>query len=255
MSCGFFTFWTIKWTQVINYEISNNTEVSSLKAFAVYVRIQYKTLCVYSLSGIQLFEIQCHVPSWHTANGTFRSTISFGCSKEDRARKMRQCHLLGGRLRNPLVLVPQQQLTVFLFVGKNIGVRTEILPFAQCSYHSTNEKLIQVTKCYNYGKREEKTSLLNLKMLYSSDNVFSLESFVGKYNQVNTIFTVRTSSSFVDGLRGASGKGPICRCRRHKGHGFDPWVGKICWSRKWQPATVFLPGKFHGERSLVGYSP
>lgn len=42
MSCSFFTFWTIKWTQVINYEISNNTEVSSLKAFAVYVHIQYK---------------------------------------------------------------------------------------------------------------------------------------------------------------------------------------------------------------------
>ena len=169
---------------------------------------------------------------------------------------MRQCHLLGGRLRNPLVLVPQQQLTVFLFVRKNIWVRTEILPFTQCSYHSTNEKLIQVTKCYNYDKREEKkTSLLNLKMLYSSNNVFSLESFVGKYNQLNPIFNVKTSSSFVDCLRGASGKEPICQCRRRKGHGFDPWVGKIRWRRKWQPTTVFLPGKFHGERSLVGYSP
>ena len=31
MSCSFLTFWTIKWTQVINYEISNNTEVSRLK--------------------------------------------------------------------------------------------------------------------------------------------------------------------------------------------------------------------------------
>ena len=27
------------------------------------------------------------------------------------------------------------------------------------------------------------------------------------------------------------------------------------WSRKWQPTPVFLPGKFHGERSLVGCSP
>ena len=27
------------------------------------------------------------------------------------------------------------------------------------------------------------------------------------------------------------------------------------WSRKWPPAPVFLPGKFHGQRSLVGYSP
>ena len=27
------------------------------------------------------------------------------------------------------------------------------------------------------------------------------------------------------------------------------------WGRKWQLASAFLPGKFHGERSLVGYSP
>ena len=26
------------------------------------------------------------------------------------------------------------------------------------------------------------------------------------------------------------------------------------WSRKWQPTPVFLPGKFHGQRSLEGYS-
>ena len=37
--------------------------------------------------------------------------------------------------------------------------------------------------------------------------------------------------------------------------GFDPWVGKIHWRRKWQPTPVFLPGKSHGQRSLVGYSP
>ena len=37
--------------------------------------------------------------------------------------------------------------------------------------------------------------------------------------------------------------------------GFDSWVGKIPWRRKWQPAPVSLPGKFHGRRSLAGYSP
>ena len=31
--------------------------------------------------------------------------------------------------------------------------------------------------------------------------------------------------------------------------------GKIPWRRKWQPTPIFLPGKFHGLRSLVGYSP
>ena len=37
--------------------------------------------------------------------------------------------------------------------------------------------------------------------------------------------------------------------------GFDPWVGKIPWRRKWQPTPVFLPGESHERRSLVGYSP
>ena len=37
--------------------------------------------------------------------------------------------------------------------------------------------------------------------------------------------------------------------------GFDPWVGKIPWRRKWQPTPVHLPGKSHGRRSLVGCSP
>ena len=40
----------------------------------------------------------------------------------------------------------------------------------------------------------------------------------------------------------------------HKGCEFDPWVGKISWTRPWQPIPVFLPGKSHGQRSLVGYS-
>ena len=33
------------------------------------------------------------------------------------------------------------------------------------------------------------------------------------------------------------------------------WVEKIPWRRKWQPTPVFLPGKSHRQRSLVGYSP
>ena len=37
--------------------------------------------------------------------------------------------------------------------------------------------------------------------------------------------------------------------------GFDPWVRKIPWRRKWQSTPVFLPGEFLGQRSLVGYSP
>ena len=37
--------------------------------------------------------------------------------------------------------------------------------------------------------------------------------------------------------------------------GFDPWVRKIPWRRKWQPTPLFLPGESHGRWNLAGYSP
>ena len=52
-----------------------------------------------------------------------------------------------------------------------------------------------------------------------------------------------------------SGKKPTCQCRRHKRCGFDPWVVQIPWRRRWQPTPGFLPGKSHGQRSLIGCSP
>ena len=33
--------------------------------------------------------------------------------------------------------------------------------------------------------------------------------------------------------------------------GFDPWMGKIPWTSKWQSTPVSLPGKFYGPRSLM----
>ena len=47
--------------------------------------------------------------------------------------------------------------------------------------------------------------------------------------------------------RWLSGKESTCQCTRR--------VGKIPWRRKWHPTPVFLPGEFHGQRSLAGYSP
>ena len=37
--------------------------------------------------------------------------------------------------------------------------------------------------------------------------------------------------------------------------GLIPGLGRSPWRRKWQLAPVFLPGKSHGQSSLVGYSP
>ena len=44
--------------------------------------------------------------------------------------------------------------------------------------------------------------------------------------------------------RWLSGKESAC----HEGDwGFNPWVGKIPWRRKWQPTPIFFPGEFYGE--------
>ena len=57
---------------------------------------------------------------------------------------------------------------------------------------------------------------------------------------INILFTI-----------GSDGKVSACNV----GPGFNPWVGKIPWRRKWQPTPVLLPGKFYGWRNLVGYIP
>ena len=51
-----------------------------------------------------------------------------------------------------------------------------------------------------------------------------------------------------------SGKEFACNANCEIKCEFDLQVGKIPWRRKWQPATIFLPGKFHGQRSLAVYS-
>ena len=48
----------------------------------------------------------------------------------------------------------------------------------------------------------------------------------------------------------------IClQCWRCKSWGFNFWVMKISWRRKWQPTLVFLLGNFLGQGSLAGFSP
>ena len=44
-------------------------------------------------------------------------------------------------------------------------------------------------------------------------------------------------------------------CQAWDSSGCDPWVRKNPWRRKWQPTPIFLPGKFHEQRSLADYSP
>ena len=67
--------------------------------------------------------------------------------------------------------------------------------------------------------------------------------------QFPPLFYLQNSATGFPGGKESAGQGRSCRRRR-----FDPWVRKILWRWKWQSTQVFLPGKFHGQRSLVGYS-
>ena len=49
---------------------------------------------------------------------------------------------------------------------------------------------------------------------------------------------------------GSDGKESACNA---EDWGSVPGLGKIPWRKGWLPTPVFLPGEFHGQRSLVGY--
>ena len=76
-------------------------------------------------------------------------------------------------------------------------------------------------------------------------------------SQINTFFKKLNIhlSKYELAIDGSVGKESNLQCRRYRWRGFNPWVRKITGRRKWQPTPVFLPGKFHRQRSLAGYSP
>ena len=53
---------------------------------------------------------------------------------------------------------------------------------------------------------------------------------------------------------GTSGKESTCHAVVARNMGLTSGLGRFPWSRKWPSIPVFLPGKFHGQRSLAGYS-
>ena len=83
------------------------------------------------------------------------------------------------------------------------------------------------------------------------ENCFTAESdwSIEKYITLSTICEHTDASKGL--LRWLSGKESACQCRRC---GFNPWVRKIPWRRKWQPTPVSLSGEAHGQKSLVGFS-
>ena len=73
----------------------------------------------------------------------------------------------------------------------------------------------------------------------------------------NVVSLSRWDTGSLEGIfpRWHSDKESAANAGNVKRHRFDPWLGKIPWSRKWQPTLVLLTRESHGCRSLVGYNP
>ena len=74
----------------------------------------------------------------------------------------------------------------------------------------------------------------------------------GAWGETNKPLNKINATIYLEGFPGGSVvKKSACQCRRL---GSIPGR-KTPWRSKWQPTPVFLSGEFHGQRSLVGYSP
>ena len=107
----------------------------------------------------------------------------------------------------------------FLKTSKELGIQWEMKP--KCSWHGS-ETTIQV---FTDGfRRLRKTSS------WSSSSRRSWTSWW----EVTLWFTWASVSIW--GFPGGS----ACQCRRYRRRGFDPWVRKILWRKKWQPTPIFF---------------
>ena len=98
----------------------------------------------------------------------------------------------------------------------------------------------KITADGDYSHEIKRRLLLGRKVMTNLDSIF-------KSRDITLLTKVRLVKAMVF---------PVVVAQRLKRlPGFDTWVGKIPWRRKWQPTPVFLPGESHGGRHLVGYSP
>ena len=94
--------------------------------------------------------------------------------------------------------------------------------------------------------------LVNIKYLYA---IIS-NMLLGKYYTISKIYWIFQKCIQVGSNRASQVAQWVKNLPTNAGDvGLIPGSGRISWSRKWKPIPIFLPGKSHRQRSLVGYSP
>ena len=124
----------------------------------------------------------------------------------------------------------------FLLVKYLISFQERIMVIQFCPIDIQYETQLNLKFSRNEKKKQRELTC----------NIFYL-TYYSKY-YFNIYFTLGFAGS-------TSGKEPACQCRKRKRKGFNPWVGKMPWRRKWQPTPVSLPGESRGQRRRESCSP
>ena len=114
--------------------------------------------------------------------------------------------------------------------------------------------------CFQWYDKNFQAHLVHfVPQIWSQSFLQELILFGGKLYSETVVWALGTSvildSLFSFGFPSCTVERICLQCRRHRMCRFCPWVRKISWTWKWQPAPVFLPRKFYGQRSLVSYTP
>ena len=120
---------------------------------------------------------------------------------------------------------------LFVFTGKGLPVN----PIRHCSFQIPITYIYSRLKFHLYGPCK---SVLAYIMFQYFCSHWSLG--------------IALSPNVMGFPRSLVGKESVCNAGRH---GFNSWVRKIPWRRKWQPTKVFLPEESLGQRSLASYGP
>ena len=70
----------------------------------------------------------------------------------------------------------------------------------------------------------------NLQIINAGEDAEEKRTFLHCWWECTLMQLLFEERSF---LGGPGGREAACQCRKHKRHGFNPWVKKIPWSRKW----------------------
>ena len=142
-------------------------------------------------------------------------------------------------------------------------INTTYLPFwihlsphrsLKISAPDSRDPSTQILGCLNYHSDARSIPCLSTSGSHSCYLLLLSDVVTPTYSHLLTESLPETSQSpgLPTWLNGIESACQCRRCRRLRRHVFNPWVGKIPWNREWQPITVFLSEKLHGQRNLVG---